>query len=682
MKLFNGKNVSFHGVKEVKENLRNQSDLVLNRRFKVLGLLIIGVAIIMVGRLYITQIAQKDYYQTKLTQYNSNVFTTDSYRGSIYDRNDVRLVYNSTVNTATYYAVKGIKTEEIELIANFLVKNVNVDVSSVTLREKKDYLILKDSDFVDSLLTEAEKEELKSNSDALYRLKLEKLTEDILNDNLSETDVKFYKIYFSIYNCHAGSVVILDNLTVKEASVIGENASLLRGIKVTTDWKREYTHDSAFKSVLGRVTTQKQGLPLDQRDILVARGYNNDSRVGVSGIEQQYENILSGTGLSYSISYDTSGNPIVNTVANGVSGQNIRLTIDWEIQEALSEAVEAALLAHTGYNERFNNNIFVTMMDPNNGDIIAMVGKTRDSVDSEIYDYASGNYLMAFEIGSTFKGSTIYTAFKYNVISKNTYFLDAPIKIKDTPVKKSYKNLGNINEVQALSLSSNVYMFYIAIRLGGGTYSYDRPLNLDPGAFDIVRLSAGELGLGVKTGLDVPDESIGYRGSSRLPGNLLDMVIGQYDTYTTMQMAQYVSTIANGGKRIQPHLFLEAFVEDSTGDKITTIKNKVKVLDDVSEYKLAFERVQEGFIVGGTTGLARHVNSYYYAAGKTGTAQVIDYATGIDYSNRAYVGYAPYYNPQVAVACMAQRQYSNGSCNSLSKLAFTLYFDKYGLKSE
>lgn len=112
-------------------------------------------------------------------------------------------------------------------------------------------------------------------------------------------------------------------------------------------------------------------------------------------------------------------------------------------------------------------------------------------------------------------------------------------------------------------------MFYVAIKLGGGVYVPRETLNIDPKAFDILRKDAGELGLGVKTGLDVPKEELGYRGdvTKRQGGNLLDFAIGQYDTYTPMQMAQYVSTIANGGKRIQPHLFMDSFTETEEGRK-------------------------------------------------------------------------------------------------------------------
>lgn len=678
MSFFKKNQIRFDGQKEIESRIKNQTNNVISRRFKILMLVVALMGVVLLSRLFLTQITQKDYYTNKLSQYNTSVFTTDTFRGNIYDRNYQRLVYNKNINGATYYAVKGIKEAEIDVIINFLIDNVNVDIENVTTRDKKDFLIKKDKAYVNSLLTEAE---LQNNSDTIYKLQLEKITDEILEAQLSDHDVKYYMLYFKIQNCQTGSVVLLAGLSIKEASVIGENSSLLRGIKVTNDWSREYTYQNTFSSVLGRVTTKKQGLPASTKDILLAQDYNNDSRVGTSGLEAQYESVLSGSSAQYSITYDSDGNPIVQSVSSGSKGNNIRLSIDWEIQEVLNEAIIDEMNLHNGGREKYNNHIFVVIMNPNNGEIIAMAGKERTS-SGDIIDFAAGNYLNAYAIGSTFKGATIYTGFKNNLIQKNTYFVDEPWKIAGTKEKKSWSNLGRINEITALSRSSNVYMFNIVTRLAGATYVRNQPLNIDPTAFDILRLNAGELGLGVKTGLDVPNEELGYRGqiTERQGGNLLDAAIGQYDTYTPIQMAQYVSTIANGGKRIQPHLFVESFEENTDGEKISLLRHKLKVLDDVSSYTLAFERIQTGFREGCVSGLAKSTDGSYNAAGKTGTAQV--FINNVEYANYAYVGYAPYNNPEMVVAVMCESQISNPSNQRLAKLAYETYFKKYGIKSE
>ena len=325
MSFFRKSPIRFDGTKEIETKVKNQTDNVISRRFKILMVGVGAIGVLLLVRLFMTQISEKDYYDTKLIQYNTSIFTADTFRGNIYDRNYNRLVYNKNINCATYYAVKNIKEEEINVIVNFLIKNVRVDIEDVTERDKKDFLILKDSDFVKGLLS---KEELKQDDSTVYKLQLSRITEDMLKQKLTDHDIQYYMLFSKIRNCTSGSVVLLEGLSIKEASLIGENSNLLRGIKVTNDWSREYTYDETFRSVLGRVTTKKQGLPANMKDLLLAKDYNNDSRVGVSGLEAQYESILAGTSAKYSMSYDNEGNPIIKSVSSGSKGDNIRLSID------------------------------------------------------------------------------------------------------------------------------------------------------------------------------------------------------------------------------------------------------------------------------------------------------------------------------------------------------------------
>ena len=102
----------------------------------------------------------------------------------------------------------------------------------------------------------------------------------------------------------------------------------------------------------------------------------------------------------------------------------------------LSKDVEDFLKSRTG--GPYNNHLFLTLINPNNGEIIAMVGKQRDPKTGKITDFASGNYLSAYAVGSTFKGATIYTGFKEGVLTKGQTFADTSdgIQIKGTPAKK------------------------------------------------------------------------------------------------------------------------------------------------------------------------------------------------------------------------------------------------------
>ena len=266
--LFYKRPIKFDGTKEIKSKIRNQTDNVISRRFKILMASVVVVGCFFLIKLFITQINQKEYYEAKLDQYNTSIFSADTFRGNIYDRNYNRLVYNKNINCATYYAVKNIKDEERQLIANFLVENVNINIDEVTERQKKDYLIMKDSSFAKSLLT---KDEMKDDVTTQYNKQLSRITKEDLDSRLSERDIKYYMIFSKLKNCTSGSVVLLEDLSIKEASLIGENSSLLRGVKVTNDWQREYTYGDEFKQVLGNVTTKKQGLPATMKIFCLLR---------------------------------------------------------------------------------------------------------------------------------------------------------------------------------------------------------------------------------------------------------------------------------------------------------------------------------------------------------------------------------------------------------------------------
>ena len=102
--------------------------------------------------------------------------------------------------------------------------------------------------------------------------------------------------------------------------------------------------------------------------------------------------------------------------------------------------------------------------------------------------------------------------------------------------------------------------------------------------------------LGVRTGIDLPSEQSGFKGTSTLPGHLMDLAIGQYDTYSTMQLAQYVSTIANGGSRMEPHMVKE-IREPQLDNELGPIVQEIqpKVLNRLYLENNWIENVQLGF---------------------------------------------------------------------------------------
>ncbi|MBO6047742.1 MAG: penicillin-binding protein 2 [Erysipelotrichaceae bacterium] len=680
--------IHFKGTKEINEEKRLTQN-VINNRIKLIIVFVLAVGVLFAGRLLIIQVGQNTYYNAKLDEYNANTFQVDALRGEITDRNYKKLVYNKNVINATYYAVSGIKEEERVAIVNFLVKNCKIDISSVTTREKKDYLIMKEPEFVKSLITEEEYKQLREEEDfdtQYYNLQLKRITKKILKKHLSNDDVRYYKLYYAIKNCRSGYANLIENISIKEAGIIGENSYLLRGIVVTSDWQRAYTNGKLLRQTLGRITTKKQGIPANLKDQLLALDYSNDARYGTSGIESQYEDILSGEKSLYELTYDSNGNPIVKEKNPGSNGQNIQLTIDMKMQKHLTKLIDKELRAHRG-EAKYAKHIYAMVADPETGDILAMVGREINKKTGKISECDYGTYQYAYRIGSTMKASVIYTCFKNRIINKNHYETDTAegIKIAGTKAKHSWnlKGLGNLNEVTALAYSSNIYMMKLVIKLGNGTYRYNQPLDVNPNAFTLLRNGAGELGLGVKSGIDLPSETLGYRGNSTLPGNLLDFSIGQYDTYSMMQLITYTMTIANDGVRIKPHLYKSSFAYDKSGEIITLNQYNKEIVDDVSYEKDAFKQIKKGMraVVTYGTGASAFSGFEYDVAGKTGTAEDYTGTGNTDHPNHIFIGFGPYGSkPKVCVAVLAERQLNNASHMRIAKSAFSYYFKKYGYK--
>lgn len=272
--------------------------------------------------------------------------------------------------------------------------------------------------------------------------------------------------------------------------------------------------------------------------------------------------------------------------------------------------------------------------------------------------------------------------------------MDECVKIASTPKKCSWRNLGYINDIDALALSSNVYQFKTAMRVAGANYTYNMPFKIYNDAFSKYRNMYHSFGLGVKTGIDLPLESTGYTSKDETPGLLLDFVMGQFETYTPVQLSQYVSTIANGGNRLKPHLLKEVRSSSTTNEigklQKTITPERLNCIDTKEEY---FNRVKEGLhaVTMSSYGLGKnYIDKSHDPSGKTGTSQsfldtdndgIIDTET----ISTAFIGYAPTTNPKMSIVVTSpdsSHPNSQTDYNSLVNLHITKkisakYFELY-----
>ena len=239
--------------------------------------------------------------------------------------------------------------------------------------------------------------------------------------------------------------------------------------------------------------------------------------------------------------------------------------------------------------------------------------------------------------------------FNTGVIEPGWTTSDECIKLFNLPRKCSSHRVGRLNDIKALAESSNVYQFKIAMKVAGINYFYNTKASVDKKAFDTYRNLFKQFGLGVKTEIDLPIESLGYTSNNIAPDLLLNFSIGQYDTYTPIQLSQYITTIASNGNRLKPRLLKEIYANNETKMIEPIILNKV----DVKKEHL--ERIKEGFGAVMDYGLGKNVmGNSPNPAGKTGTSESFidtnnDGKIDTETVSNAFVGYAPRDNPKMTI---------------------------------
>lgn len=631
-------------------------------------------------RLGVVQIVYGDDFKREIERTEDVTVNNPVPRGKMYDRSGKVIVDNIPLNAITYTKYQGTSQEEMLEVAEKLATLIYKDPKKVQERDKKDFWIMKNPEKAKEKITKKEWDRFetkKLDDKDIYKLQLKRITEEELKE-LSEDDLEVLAIYREFNSGYAltPQIVKNENVTPQEFAAVSENLESLPGVDTTTDWKRNYIFDKTLQSVLGNVSTSDEGLPSEQLDYYLSRDYNRNDRVGKSYIEMQYEDVLTGQKAKVKNKTDKAGNVLsTEVISEGQRGKDLVLTIDMDLQRAVETIIEEELLnmkkqPRTALLDR----AYVVLMDPNTGEILTMAGKRivkDESGTAVMQDDALGNITTTYNVGSAVKGATVLTGLKAGAITTSTTFQDSPIKIKGTPEKSSWKNLGRVNIVNALKYSSNVFMFHTAINIGGGTYQYDRPLPLNPKGFNTIRDSFAQFGLGVRTGIDLPNEQVGFKGQSTLPGFMLDLVIGQYDTYSAMQLAQYVSAVANGGYRIQPHIVKE--IRDPVLDNKelgpifqqigTNVLNKVDAKEEwIDLVQTGFKKVMQE---SGGTAYSKFGGASYQPAGKTGTAQAFyDGPERKNYGkeppevmNLSLVSYAPSDNPEVAMAVLVPWAY-------------------------
>lgn len=453
------------------------------------------------------------------------------------------------------------------------------------------------------------------------------------------------------------------NATEKQVAYVSEHMDELPGISVIPEATRDYPMLTYGAQIFGHMQPILKETWKDYKD----KGYLMTDQVGVTGLERQYEQYLKGEKGASRVEVNIHGNPIrgdgltKQVDKKPVPGDDLVLTIDKKLQMITEDALAAQIQQLKGTVKH----AAAVAMDPNTGEVLALASYPSFDPNHWLNGISDKNYalyapaemnqvLQAYEPGSVIKMITTMAGLKEGVITPGEKIYDPGYKVIGGSKFKSWSTgLGSVNGKEALEKSSNVYMFTVGMRLA----QYDKigqigfanwVEQLDMPAVQKFRNYEKEFGIGVKTGIDLPFEQTGdYTYSKDTAINMPFLAIGQNQSVTPIQLAQYVSTLANGGKRLKPFLVKE--IVDNSGAVVK--RNDPEVLNTISFTPEQLQYVRDGMLMATSdpngTAYSTFKDKSYKVAGKTGTAE-----TGRNTENYSFVGYAPADKPKIAIAIM------------------------------
>ena len=673
--------------------------VLISNRINLLFFIIVALFTVLLLRLAQMQLVDEKFYQAKLKETTTYTIKTSSPRGQIYDSKGVALVENEVKEVAAFTRDNSMSGDDIRKLAIKLSSMLTLTETDVTTREKKDYYLANPKNYqkiVDALPDKKKYDHFGNNlaESDIYANAVKAVPKSAIA--YSEDELKIVALFSQMNATSTFNTVSLmtGDLTAEQIAVIATNKEDLPGITVKSDWERQDMNTS-LSSIIGRVSSQKTGLPAEEADTYVKKGYSLNDRVGTSYLEKQYEEYLQGSRTVQKITVNKKGKVIKDKVTSeGTKGKNIKLTVDLEYQKGVEDILNKYFKSELEKgNTKYSEGVYAVALKPDTGAVLAMAGVSHDLDSGDLSSDALGTMTQVFTPGSVVKGATLTSGWANGVISGNQVLNDQPIQFAGSSPINSWFTSGSlpISATQALEYSSNTYMVQIALKLMGQEYQSGMVLSTDnyKSAMEKLRATYAQYGLGVSTGLDLPGESEGYVPSSFEPGNVITESFGQFDNYTTMQLAQYVATIANNGKRVAPHLVEGIYDNNQDGGLGNLFKTiDTKVLNDVTIPAGDMDLIKEGFynVANGsgtyTNGRTLANGSSVTISGKTGTAETSvkgDDGKSVDTSNLNVVAYAPSDNPKIAVAVVLphETQLRGSITQDITREIINLYHKLY-----
>lgn len=669
----------------------------INLRFNIIAILVYAIGIILIAQLFNLQIVNGESYREQSNTRLSRVIKIDSSRGSILDRSGNELAGVRAVNN-----IELIKTNISDEDLNKCILNL-VNLLNEQQVSYKDDFPIKINPFEYTISGEElenwkEKNKIEQEATAEEAFNKFKSKYQITNDNVEDIR-KIISIRYLISTTGYSatkSITIAEDVNDVVVAQINERNSEFPGVSIDTKSVRTYNNGTLAAHVIGYTRTISDDEYKERKDT-----YEMDDIIGKTGIEAVFEEYLKGTSGEKQVEMSVDGTITGEyTTKDAIAGSDVVLTIDANLQKVTEEALANCVekIKSGGFAETYDaRGGSAVVMDVNTGDVLAMasypsyepqwfVGKLETDKwnymnDSKTHPLLNKAIQGTYEPGSIFKMITAIAGLESGTITPKE-------KINDTGVYRKYglemkcwyytsyhRGHGYVNVTQALQHSCNYFFYETGDRTG----------------IDAISKYALHFGLGKKTGIELPSEQTGtlaQREDGWGPGDTLNASIGQGDnSFTPVQIAKYISSIANGGTVVQPTIVKTILNADGTEvpkEEIDNFVNQKLGIDNTDDgiqinpenIQIAREGMRMATSEAGGTAYSRFKDFKVEVAGKTGSAEAGVDENQKDIVNAWFVCFAPYENPEVAVVVLVE---NGGHGNYAAEVARDVLDQYFGM---
>lgn len=666
-------------------------------RYNLMTTLVYIIGIILLIQLFNLQIVHGEEYRTTSNTRLTRESVLKAARGSIKDRTGIELVSTETGFGLEIYRTKAddeALNRAIEKVIQILEKNkdqfvdnfpLTVEPYGFTYQEEEKQKNWKKSNQIDE----------NNSAQQVFNFFKEKY-------KITQTNIKMarnimairYEITRNGYSA-TKSVKIASDISRTSAVQIREQSSILVGMNIITEPIVTYQLKSLASHILGYVGPIDSEEYKDKKD-----SYNYDDIIGKNGVQYIFEKYLKGKDGIRQIDMAVDGTITSEYVSKeAIAGSDLILTIDANLQSTAEKSLEKNIkkIASGAFGKKQDADAgAVVVMNVKTGEVLALAsypdyepslfvsGISQKQLDS--YQKGSNLYNRAvsgtYAPGSTFKMATALAGLETKEITTTTKINDIGVYPRGHhPVCWYYTSYhtghGYLNVTQAIKHSCNYFFYEVGYRAG----------------IDNIAKYASYLGLGKKTGIELEGEASGVlasRSAARsIDGNdwyladTLSAAIGQsYNNFSPIQMAKYVSMIANGGKNVDVTLvktILNADGSEVSRDEINDYTNEKLGLKDEKTEDLNIDDKNLQAIRKGMKGVTSESGGTAYStfasfnievAGKTGSAQTGNKGE----ANAWFVGFAPYDQPEIAVVVLVEKGGTGGYTAEVAKEIMAEYF--------